>query len=79
MSLPVIHFKKYIITKKLEVYCFFLGFTMPFYSNLNCITVYAVLDWANDTKLLVFAIKHEANVDKEVKELWIHSVEYVSI
>ena len=29
--------------------------------NLGCIESYAVLEWANDMKLLVFATKHKAN------------------
>ena len=29
--------------------------------NLNCIDVYAVLEWATSTKLLVFVTKHKAN------------------
>ena len=29
--------------------------------NLSCTDVYAVLEWANDMKLQVFAIKHKTN------------------
>ena len=29
--------------------------------NLDCIDAYAVLEWANDMKLYVFASKHKAN------------------
>ena len=33
--------------------------------NLGCIDAYAVLEWANDMKLHVFATKHEANTFHE--------------
>ncbi len=33
--------------------------------NVNCIDVYAVLERANDTKLHVFATKHQANTYSE--------------
>ena len=29
--------------------------------NLGCIDTYAALEWANDMKLRVFAIKHKVN------------------
>jgi hypothetical protein len=44
--------------------------------NLKCIDAYAVLEWANDTKLHVFATKHKANTYS--KQL-IHSDDCVSI
>jgi hypothetical protein len=44
--------------------------------NLKCIDAYAVLEWANDTKLHVFATKHKANT---YSEQLIHSDDSVSI
>jgi hypothetical protein len=44
--------------------------------NLECIDAYAVLEWANDTKLHVFATKHKANT---YSEQLIHSDDCVSI
>jgi hypothetical protein len=44
--------------------------------NLVCIDAYAVLKWANDTKLHVFSTKHKANT---YSEQLIHSDDCVSI
>ena len=44
--------------------------------NLKCIDAYAVLEWANDMKLHVFATKHKANT---YSENLIHSDDCVSI
>jgi hypothetical protein len=44
--------------------------------NLECIHAYAVLEWANDTKLHVFATKHKANT---YSEQLVHSDDCVSI
>jgi hypothetical protein len=44
--------------------------------NLKCIDAYAVLEWANDTKLHVFATKHKANT---YSEQLIHLDDCVSI
>jgi hypothetical protein len=44
--------------------------------NLKCIDAYAVLEWANDMKLHVFATKHKANT---YSEKLIHSDDCVSI
>jgi hypothetical protein len=40
--------------------------------NLKCIDAYAVLEWANDTKLHVFSTKHKANTYSEqwANSLW---------
>jgi prolipoprotein diacylglyceryltransferase len=47
-----------------------MGFTMAFCTfwrgvNLKCIGAYAVLEWASDMKLHVFATKHKANTYSE--------------
>jgi hypothetical protein len=44
--------------------------------NPKCIDAYAVLEWANDTKLHVFATKHKANT---CSEQLTHSDDCVSI
>jgi hypothetical protein len=53
----------------------FLGFTMVFCRgvNLKCIDAYAVLEWANDTKLHIFATKHKANTILRAKFLYFFS------
>jgi hypothetical protein len=53
----------------------FLGFTMVFCRevNLKCIDAYAVLEWANDTKLHIFATKHKANTTLRAKSSRISS------